>query len=269
MQGPCCKRMPVGKTVLAVAMVAGLGGCHLERSVIAPPFGKVTPSEYCPGDTLTASYDFLLTETCRTGADCSGPNVDLSSSPAAFPPQRLSGFAGSLTFPAGAAPSVDVTFQADRMPVLIPTARTMPDGTVINVERSFTNPAIGRATLFTGATRVLSQDGMCAGATPAYAVSDIPGPPAVSAQARPTQVCNVSGVATIVTVTGASGTPWSVPLAVGQCMPMPAPVAAGASQIAARPQVPDPFARCSAVTGGTPPASLRTSVTLACPSPSP
>lgn len=255
-----------GKRLMMLAVLAALGGCHLERSPIAPPFGKVTPPEYCPGDTLTASYDFLFTDTCRAGADCTGPNVDVSAAPAVFPATTLSGFTASLPFTATAAPVIDVTFRADRMPVTIPVTRTMPDGTLINVERSFVNPVTAHLTQFSAGPRTFSHDGLCAGSSPSYAVNDLPGP-GVSGRVRASQVCNVSGVATVVTITGdgaADSITWTMPLAVRECATLPADVAAMARRITARPQVPDLSARCSAVTGSTPPRSLRTDVTLAC-----
>ncbi len=255
----------VVRSALLVLAVVTLGACHLERSGLGPAFGRVTPVEYCPGDTLTASYDFLVSETCRAGADCTGPNVDVSSAPAIFTTRRLTGFTNSFTFPAPAASRVSFTFQSDRMPVRIPTSRTMPDGVVIDLDRSFTNPAIVGAALFPGNTRMISHDGLCTGPTASYAITELPGPPTTSARIRPTQVCNTSSVATVVTFSGDDASlTWAMPLAIGQCAPLPAAITAGARRVTAFPQTPDPFARCSALDGGTPPQSLRSSVTFAC-----
>lgn len=256
-----------GQGLVVLALLAALAGCVLERRPLLPPFGQVTPTEYCPGDTLTASYDFLFADTCRAGADCTGPNIDVSAVPAVFPPTRLTGFTNRLSFTATSAPTIDVTFRSDRMPVTVPVTRTMPDGTRINVERTFVNPVSSHLTLFNPGPRTFSHDGLCAGSSPTYAFNDLPGP-GVSPRVRPNQICNTSGVATIVNLTG-DGSPgsvfdWSMPLAIGQCVPLPADVAAMARRITARPQVPDLSARCSAVTGSTPPRSLRTDVTLAC-----
>lgn len=269
MQAPFVLR--IGKRtrqgVVLLALLATQAGCVLERRPLFPPFGQVTPTEYCPGDTLTASYDFLFTDTCRAGADCIGPTIDVSAVPAVFPPTRLTGFTNSLSFTATSAPVIDVTFRSDRMPVTVPVTRTMPDGTRINVERTFVNPVTSHLTLFNPGPRTFSHDGLCAGSSPSYAFNDLPGA-GVSSRVRPSEICNTSGVATIVNLTG-DGLPgslfdWSTPLAIGECVPLPADVAAMARRITARPQVPDLSARCSAVTGSTPPRTLRTDVTLAC-----
>lgn len=250
---------------LLLALLA-LGACELDRSVIPGPLGRVAPQQFCPGDTVTASYDLQLSDACPAGVDCAPyrPNVDVSSNPGAFPPTRINDYLGSLDF-VPAADRTEVTFASDRNPVLIPTDR-FRDGARVFLERGFSAPGVHAVTRITGTIeRELLHEGVCAGSTPMNASAELPGPPQLSPNMGLVEVCNASGVPVVLSLDAPSTATGmeNIPLNASQCA-VPSPSATG-RVVTVRPQSADPAARCSAVGGGfMPPRTLRTRVRMAC-----
>lgn len=242
------------------------GGCRLERSALHG-MGQVTPMQYCPGDTATASYDLLREETCPADVDCAThfPTMNITSAPEAFPPRTVRAFADSFTFsPTG--DSVAVTFDIDRDAVTIPTSR-FDGSTRIFVQRTHLRDHTHNMTRYTGADHELLHDGMCAGSTPVNAPAEIPGPPRLSPNVRLVELCNINGVPVSVEVASTSGS-FSATLTPGQCLTpgvggVPSDID-GARVVNVRALIPDPGAHCSALDGAIPPAALRTRARLAC-----
>lgn len=246
-------------TLIALALLL-LAGCKLDRRGLIG-LGSVSPQQFCPADTVTASFDLLAGETCPADADCAThfPNVDISSAPAAFPPAHFNNYVGSVPF-TPSADRVDVTFDIDRESVLIPTDR-FDGGTRIFIQRSPVIDHTATTTRITGAIeRELVHGGMCAGATPVNASVELPGPPQLSANLALVELCNASPVAVVITLSG-GGRPELSELSIGQCV---TPRSSETRVIDIRPQTPDISARCGALEGAVPPRALRTLARLAC-----
>ena len=256
------ERLLRGVTLLAMAVLL-LGGCKLDRRAFGG-LGGVVPQQFCPADTVTASFDLLAGETCPAGVDCAPylPSVDISSNPAMFPPARFTNYVGSVPF-TPSADRVDVTFNIDRESVLIPTER-FEGGTRVFIQRSPIADHTVTATRITGTIeRELLHGGMCAGATPVNASVELPGPPHLSANLGLVRLCNANPVAVVVTLPAPPGSlePDTFNLAIGECIESPH---ADVHMVSIRPQVPDFSARCGAVDGAVPPRPLRTIAHLAC-----
>ncbi len=255
---------------LSAIALASLAGCRLETSPILP-WGSVTPSLVCPGDEVTASYDFLGTETCRNEELCAmfHPTVVVSSDPAAFAPQSFTGYRGSLSFTAS-ADLTTVTFDPDRDAVRIPTSRVDAEGRPIDLNRTNVANDVYQVRRLTGTQATeLVHDGMCSGLTPVNSPETLPGPPSQSPNLRLVSLCNRNGVPVEATLSGgAPGATYSQLLMPGDCLNTDAPgVPAGTDAsrlVAVRPLFPDPGARCSATGPSTPPATLRTEALMAC-----
>lgn len=257
-------------SIIVACSAAVATGCMLDRRPILPGWGRVTPAQYCPGDTLRASYDFLGSETCSTSPSvtCSDffPTVTVSSTPALFPAQDLPrGYQGNFDFTAS-GDSVTVGFHSNQNPVTIPVDR--PEGVVL-LQRTGISDTNATARRIMGTQSFeLTHTGMCEGASHVYAPGDL-NMPSLSPNMRLIDVCNFSG--TILTVTlsgGASGAVYSQMVPPGMCldtgMPgLPAGID-GARIVEVRPLTPDPAARCSATGPNTPPATLRTVAHMAC-----
>jgi hypothetical protein len=118
---------------IAICAAVVANGCRLERRPIIN-VGRIVPAQYCPGDTLTASYDFLRTDTCTgtpDACDMNRPRVTMSSAPALFPAETITAYQHSIPFVAS-GDSVDVRFDFPDTEVRIPTAITrgvVPDET--------------------------------------------------------------------------------------------------------------------------------------------
>jgi hypothetical protein len=109
---------------IAACSIIVANGCMLDRRPIFSP-GRVAPGEYCPGDTLTASYDFLGSTVCTpragTTGDCvtTAPTVTMTSSPVLFPSTTRQSYQNSVMFPAS-GDRVDVNFAYGTTNVFIP-----------------------------------------------------------------------------------------------------------------------------------------------------
>ena len=119
---------------IAVCAAVVANGCMLNRTVPAAP-GMLVPGQYCPGDTLTASYDFLRYNdgmcTPRAGIpdDCvaAAPTGIMTSNPALFPPTtRVDSYQNSIDFVAS-GDRVEVSFDFDAGAVFIPPARLLTE----------------------------------------------------------------------------------------------------------------------------------------------
>ncbi|WP_157499846.1 hypothetical protein [Lysobacter sp. Root983] len=257
-------RTSTASLALLLACTALAGGCRLERSVLNG-MGQVTPAQYCPGDTVTASYDLLREETCPADVDCAAhfPTMNITSAPEAFPPRTVRAFADSFTF-APTADRVDVTFDIDRDAVTIPTSR-FDGSTRIFVQRTNLRDQTHTITRITGTIdSELLHEGVCSGNTPVNLPAEIPGPPRLSPNMRLAELCNTNGVPIMVEVSTTSGS-MAFNLLPGRCLQpgvdgVPADLA-NARTIGA--SAPDLAARCSA-TMQQPPRPLRTIARMAC-----
>lgn len=250
------------------ATLSGCGWFTVDHSGLRPPdrVGTVAPAQFCAGDELTASFDITAPLTCPPALAemCAPltPNVDISSNPAAFPPTRINGYSGELSF-LPPANSVDVTFAVDREQVVIPT-EDFHDGDRVVHSYSVQTSTVHTASRIDGIVEEeLIHDGMCAGSRPVNATAELPGLPRLSPRLVMVGLCNLNPVSVVVTLEGGRDTPFR--LTAGQCMP---PGTAVGRMVAIRPEIPDISARCGlGVDADVPPRTLRTSVQLACPAP--
>lgn len=262
-------------TIIAVCSAIVANGCMLDRRPIPPGWGQVLPREYCPGDTLTASYDFLGSDSCSTdpAVTCSMyfPTVTLSTGSGAFPsPTTLPpGYTGSFGFPA-VGDSVTVGFHSSANPVTIPTDR-FEGGSRVFLQRTGVNDINDTSRRMVEPRQWgLIHTGLCAGSTPTYAPGELPGPPNLSPNLRVIDVCNDNGVPIIVTLSGSAPGSTFPPQMVepGRCLDLGAPGMPdgidAAHIVEVRPVTPDLGARCSAVGPNNPPATLRTTAHLGC-----
>jgi hypothetical protein len=208
-------------TIAACAAVVA-NGCMLDRRPILSP-GTVVPGQYCPGDTLVASYDFLrfsggvCTPRAGSPSECTtaAPTVTMTSMPALFPPTTLQAYQNSVSFTAS-GDRVDVGFAYGTSSLFIPPS------TVLGNIRDHTESA----TRIIGAVETtLPHMGNCARgfAVPTYAPVLVPG---TSPGLGLTQVCNPATNTVPVNVTlstDAPGESFSMMLARGECRSTSAP----------------------------------------------
>lgn len=202
-------------TVAACAAIVA-NGCMLDRRAIISP-GTLVPGEYCPGDTLTASYDFLrfAGDTCtpRSGIpnDCeaNAPTVTITSTPSLFPANTAHAYQNRVDFPAS-GDRVDVHFAYGTGAVFVP-----PSTLLVNVRD---NTATATRIIGSRAT-MLVHDGVCSGSTPTHMPAALPGPPETSANLRLIDVCNDNSATVVITLSGgASGASFSQMVAPGNCI---------------------------------------------------
>ncbi len=263
------ERNPVRCCIIAACAAIVANGCLIDRGPLLPAWAEVAPRQFCSGDTLRASYDFLGGRTCPAGVDCSPffPNVAVSSAPSSFSPMAFRNYAAAFDFtPAGDV--VTVAFDIDRDNVLIPTEE-IRDGTRVFLQRTGIADNNLTARRITGAIDTeLVFPGMCAGATPTYAPAAVETLPQFSARLGLNTVCSTSTTDVNVTLSVASGESFSTTLAPGTCLStsMPGVPAAlrGTQLIEARPAVLPPGTLCSATGPSTPPPTLRLTTNRSC-----
>lgn len=119
---------------IAVCAAVVANGCMLNRTVPTVA-GTLVPGQYCPGDTLTASYDFLRYNegmcTPRAGVpnDCvtAAPTGTMTSNPVLFPPTtRVDSYQNSIDFVAS-GDRVEVSFDFDAETIFIPPAKLLTE----------------------------------------------------------------------------------------------------------------------------------------------
>ena len=189
---------------IACCSIIVANGCMLDRRPIFSP-GQVVPGQYCPGDMLTASYDFLGSRTCtpRTAGDCerSAPTMTITSSPVLFPSTTLQSYRNSVSFTAS-GDRVDVNFFYGTTNVFIPPSSLF-----------LVRDNTASATRIAGTIdTALPHIGNCARglAAPTYMPVQVPGPPRVSGNMRIVEVVNNNSVPVAFTLSGgATGTPFS------------------------------------------------------------
>jgi hypothetical protein len=254
----------------AIALCSALvaSGCVLDRSPILPGWPRLEPQQFCPGDTVRASYDFLGGRTCPAGVDCTPflPNVALSSTPASFSPTSFRGYTGGLDFtPAG--DTVTVTFDIDRDSVLVPTDE-FRDGMRVFSSHASPDTNLTARRITAPISTELVFPGMCAGATPTYVPASLETLPRLSPRLGLDSVCNNNGFDVIITLSGPGGTLYSSMVPPGMCLSTSMPgVPAGArgtQVIEARPLVTPPGTMCSATGPSTPPPTLRLTTNRSC-----
>jgi hypothetical protein len=259
------------------AIAAGVlltNGCSLPHATLPPAmFGTVAPKNYCPGDTVIASYNLLGADTCvsRPGLDCATiqPTIGISSAPMSFAPASITAFAGRVDF-TPTEDNVDVTFSTGSM-----TGRQVYVYPTIDS----TGAAITKSTYVRDSTysiqkingdigTELTHNGMCAGSTPTHAPASLPGFPQYSSILSLHQICNRNSVPINITISSAAAPPVSVNLMPGECRdpspPGSASTIAAGSTVEVQSLAIDPGAQCNAAQGSTPPATLRTAVVMRC-----
>ncbi len=208
-------------TIAACAAVVA-NGCMLDRRPILSP-GTLVPGQYCPGDTLVASYDFLrfaggvCTPRAGSPSECTtaAPTVTMTSTPTLFPPTTLQSYQNSVSFTAS-GDRVDVGFVYGAGSIFVP-----PSTLLVNV-RDHTRSA----TRIIGAVETtLPHMGNCARGfvPPTYAPVLVPG---TSPGLGLTQVCNPASNTVPVNIrlsTDAPGESFSAMLAPGECLDTSAP----------------------------------------------
>lgn len=254
--------------IIAACATVVASGCMIDRSPILAPWPNLEPMQYCTGDTVRASYDFLAGRSCPAGVDCNPfiPNVAVSSSPASFAPMSFRSYNAGFDF-TPAADVVTVTFDADRDPVLVPTEE-FRDGVRVLSSRASpdTNLTTRRITGAIGNELVFP--GMCAGASPTYAPVSLETLPRLSPRLGLDTVCNSNGFDVVVTLTSAGGTAYSTMVSRGLCLSTSMPgvpaSARNAQVIEARPLSLPPGTMCSATGPSTPPPTLRLTTSRTC-----
>lgn len=255
-------------TVIVACSAIMATGCIINRSNLHRAYTTIVPQQYCPSDTITASFDFQGADVCPPDASCASffPVVAISSTPTAFAPQSVTNFVGGVSFPAPAAPSVSVLFNPDRDSVLVPTAEVRPEGRVFVQRESFDQTQV--ATRISAVNQELTHDGMCAGATPVNSPQTLPGLPQFSANMRLTDLCNMNAVAVIVTLSGGpDGSSYTQMLSPGTClasMPGVPTTTESARVVEVSPLTVDPATRCTSTGPNVPPPPLRTLARMSC-----
>ena len=254
------------------ALAAGVlltNGCALPHAPYrGNAIGKVEPANYCPGDTVTASYDITAPDLCvsRPGLNCATlqPTITTRSTPESFTPQTAAGFANRISF-APTADAVDVAFSLEGstspQTLLFPTLDAMgaPVTRMVSVHNN-----TARTTRINGSgTFDLVFSGVCNGSQPGHAPAALPGPPAFSEHLHMGSICNTTSSSLLVDVAGmpvmlppgACENP--VPPGSSMVIPAGAPVTLLSAPI-------DPGAQCSSTQGGHPPADIRLQVMMSC-----
>jgi hypothetical protein len=207
---------------IAACAVVVANGCMLDRRPILSP-GTVVPGQYCPGDTLVASYDFLRFAggvcTPRAGSpdECTtaAPTVTMTSTPALFPPTTRQSYQNSVSFIAS-GDRVDVGFAYGAGSIFVP-----PSTLLVNV-RDHTQSA---TRFVDNLDTALPHMGNCARgfATPTYAPVLVPG---TSPGLGLTQICNPASNTVSANFTLSTDTPgesFTMMLSAGECRATDAP----------------------------------------------
>jgi hypothetical protein len=256
-------------TTLAAGVLM-TNGCLPHAQLRPVPIGTVSPENYCPGDTVTASYSLLSGAACvsRPGMDCStiAPTLTISGTPASFPPQSFNSLTGGLSF-MPTEPRVDILFAMPSSPtsVMYPSVNPMTGAATFSSGK-FANTTHAVRRIDVEMNRMLTHSGMCAGMSAVYAPATLAGMPADSPSLRLRRVCNTSPVAITVTLTSAAGD-FNRNLGPGACFSLDEPgVPSGVDAsvlLAARPQTIDP-GQCDPLQGTSPPPALTTTAIFAC-----
>lgn len=209
--------------IIATCAAVVANGCMLNRTAILPAPGTLVPRQYCPGDTLTASYDLLRfaggactprdgrPDECTTAA----PTVTMTSTPTLFPPTTLQSYQNSIDFTAS-GDRVDVGFAYGATAIFIPPTTLLTD---IRDHTASATRIVGTV------DTTLPHMGHCSRSfvPPTYAPVEVPG---TSPGLGLTNICNpASNGATVnlVLSTDAPGETFPVTLAPGDCFDTGAP----------------------------------------------
>jgi hypothetical protein len=263
---------------LLAAGVLLTNGCVPPHAV---PYARLSPAQYCPGDTLTASYDTQGGQACvsRPGADCADntPAITLTSTSPALPTETIRAFAASRdVVPSGG--DIEVTFTPDRRDLVYPALDRM--GNPVWAWR-YLIPYSYRSEAIVGeVSQTLMHGGMCSNQPgtppmPVHGAAEIPGAPTLSPSLRLRRVCNENAFPVEVTVTAPSGEsvirllePLGAPDS-SRCITRSEPgvpaALAFARIVGIRNPANDPTVQCADPTRPLmPPAPLRTSAHLGC-----
>ncbi len=257
---------------IAVSAVVVANGCVFPRDSLPIPFspGRIVPAQYCSGDTLTASYDFLTEApdgmcTPRTGVpnDCTdaAPNVSMTSTPALFPstPERL--YRKSVDF-AASGDRVDVLFEYRTPTVFIPVATFV---------RNVRDHTVSATRITAPVPNTIPHGGTCGGLVASYFPVEVPRLPRYSPNVGLLQVVNVNSFPVRYTISGTTpGDVFERTLMPGEridtSMPgVPASIR-GAQMVQAVPLVPQMCAPGGGAVDPPPsPPPLNTQVITGCP----
>lgn len=260
--------MPLFRTPTRIALstlAAGVlltNGCTLTHAT--PPYAKVTPLQFCPGDTVVAEYDTVGTQPCvsHTGVDCAAvtPTVVIASDSPSLPGASITAFTGSRMFTPSES-TVAVTFTATPADLIYPAQDR--DGRNIFARRDLRPITRNLRRIDGEIAETLTHNGMCAGENPVNAPSPLPGAPRSSTRLVAQRICNTNGVPIIVNITGAPGAPGaSGTLSPGQCLPLGFPADGGVVSVS--PAAIPPGDPCGSTHTGEPPQTLTTQVFLSC-----
>lgn len=251
---------------LIAAGVLLTNGCALPHAPL-PWTTQVSPAQYCPGDTVTASYDAGSASPCvsRSGFNCPDlmPNVTMASTPEVFPTQNFNGLSGQHTF----QPNVDrfdVAFSSDKPNILWPIVQS--DGRP-GFGASGLRPSTQTATRIDGDVTIpLTHTGLCIGASSFNLPAPVIGPPVRSSRLLAREICNDNDVPITATVSG-GGAEYTVSLAPRSCQPfsIPGMPMAGipAQVVSVRPDT-APIRQCESLLSSPPPPTLFTHLTMTC-----
>lgn len=251
--------------IVLSSLAAGVlltNGCTLSHS--APPYAWVTPSQYCPGDVVTAQFDTVGGLPCvsHTGVDCAAmrPTVTISSDSAALPTTTINDFTGSRTFTPTES-TVAIAFNATPNPLIYPARNSA--GENIFARRDL-RPVARTVTRIDGEiSESLTHNGMCAGSNPVNAPAPLPGAPRSSTRLLAQRICNTNAVPIIVNILSTSGTAGaSGTLSPGECLPLGFPADGGVVNVS--PAAIPPSNQCGSTSTGEPPQTLTTRVFLTC-----
>lgn len=272
---PCVANSSYRSIVVALCLAMLAGGCSLQR-IGGNPGYRVEPMEYCPGDTLTASYDYLgdlVPWSCPDGVGCSAeyPQVRITTSPElpSDMPESMTGYTGSREF-ATSGDRIQVNFDVTSPrgeDIWIPTNEFDDRGRRVVLMRRVSDLS-RTATLLGAKTSELMHEGMCNGAMPVNAEAALPGPPDLSPNAQVTSLCNTSSVPIIASLLKEDGAALFIQMvSPGNCLragegSVPSDLA-GARRVRVEPLSPDPMTRCGAAST-RPPPPLRTRVVQQC-----
>lgn len=252
--------------IVACSAIVAANGCTPRHDV---PEGRLSPAQYCPGDTLTFGYDLEQSQTCVRGADgrtCAeiAPTYTIAGDSAAFGTvSPVTALRFSRDF-APSEPRVSVSLTPDREWFHYIAI----DGGGEHVVERWLRPETHSADRIDGETSVVLQHGGTCDGGGGHLPSAIPGPRLLSPRLRAQRVCNRSDVRVNMILTADDGTVVSGDLIPGGCLATSSPgMPAGGRvvTVAVRALSVDPMAHCDgSVQSAIPPRPLRTEAFLAC-----
>jgi hypothetical protein len=258
-----------GRTTLGrfvrVSLSTIAGGMLLTAGCVPPhatPYSRLTPAEYCPGDSVVAAFDVVGSAPCvsHSGMNCADltPTIEIATTSAALPSARIAAFAGERVFvPTESA--VTATFSAEPSRLFYPAIDAM--GREIIVDKLMVTTPHTATRIDGEIDETLDHAGMCNGTTPVHASVPLPGAPRHSGRLVAQRICNLNAEPILVSVGDAAGGGVSGMLSPGGCLPLGFPSAGRVAEVSRLAVDPN---HCGTLQTQGPPPPLRTRVFLAC-----